>query len=735
MDAVNPTLLFGVLAAGVPIVLHLVMRQQPRHLEFPALRFVQVRQTANRRKLQLRHLILLLLRIAALCLLAAALARPSFKSSGVIGNQEAPVAAALVIDTSPRMAYKSENQTRLEAAQETALWLLQQLPAESLLAVFDSARSQAVFQVDLGAARSRVERLETIDVPRPLWEVIEQAAELLQKGEPGREEMPQRKELYIFSDLSKPQWDARAAAGLRARLAEMTDVGVYVIDVGAKQPQNIALGEPRLSSESIARHLPWSIATEVSRTGQTEDPSKKVEVYLFDPSGKPEKRGEETIKLAAGQTQGVEFQLGGLETGTHQGYLRLEGADGLAADDRRWFTIDAKPPWKVLVVAAPPAQSRTRLLTQAIAPAAFRQSGRARFECDVASFADFAQQPLEQYAAVCLFDPPKLPETDWELLAQYAESGGGVALLLGESFEPAAEESAARRLLPGKIGKRPAFYPNGDSYLIISNEQHPMMAKFRPLKGTVPWETIPIYKYWQVSNLAEGAATLAAYRYGQPAILERAVGKGRALTMTTPVEDFDAPAERRWNRLATQPGNWPYVVLMDQMFSYLAGSTEGQLNYLAGETAVLRLPAEQRLTSYLLTTPRGDTLRQSADPTQRSIVVSDTDHVGNYRLTSGGEEGGFDRGFSVNLPAAASVLDRTDEEGLKEVFGDVAFQLAHDRAEIDRHISTGRVGRELFPLLVLLLALVLAGEHLLANRFYGEKTWRSISSINRTRRR
>jgi hypothetical protein len=724
MDAVNPALLFGALAAGVPIVLHLVMRQQPRHLEFPALRFVQVRQTANRRKLQLRHLILLLLRIAALCLLAAALARPSFKASGVIGDQEAPVAAALVIDTSPRMAYKSENQTRLEAAQETALWLLRQLPAESLLAVFDSARGHAVFQVDLGAARSRVERMETIDVPRPLWEVIEQAAELLQKGEPGREDMPQRKELYIFSDLTKPQWDARAAAPLRARLAEMTDVGVYVIDVGAKEPQNIALGEPRLSSESIARHRPWSVATEVSRTGQAGNPKVEVQVYL-DAAGKSEKRGQETIELAAGQTQGVEFEIGPLETGTHQGYLRLLGADGLPADDRRWFTVDVKPPWKVLIAAAPPAQSRSMLLTEALAPTGLRQAGRARFDFEVVSFADFAQQPLEQYAAICLFDPPALAESDWQALVQYAESGGGIAILLGESFEPAAfEEAGPGRLLPGKIGPRPALYPDGDTYLTISNEQHPLMAKFRPLKGTVPWETMPIYRYWQVSKLAEGAATLATYRSGQPALVERSVGKGRVLTMTTPIEDPDAPADRRWNRLATQTGNWPYLVLMDQMFAYLAGSTEGQLNYLAGETAVLRLSAEQRLTNYLLATPRGDTLRQSTDPKQRAIIVSDTDHVGNYRLTSGGEEGGFDRGFSVNLPARASVLDRTDEEGLKEVFGDVAFQLAHDREEIDRHISTGRVGRELFPLLAMLLALVLAGEHLLANRFYGERSWR-----------
>jgi hypothetical protein len=46
--------------------------------------------------------------------------------------------------------------------------------------------------------------------------------------------------------------------------------------------------------------------------------------------------------------------------------------------------------------------------------------------------------------------------------------------------------------------------------------------------------------------------------------------------------------------------------------------------------------------------------------------------------------------------------------------------VAGSRQEIDRDISTGRVGRELFPTLMLLLAVVLAGELLVANRFYRE---------------
>ena len=55
LEFVNPALLLGISAAAVPIVLHLIMRQQPRLLEFPALRFVRQKQEANRRRLKLRQ--------------------------------------------------------------------------------------------------------------------------------------------------------------------------------------------------------------------------------------------------------------------------------------------------------------------------------------------------------------------------------------------------------------------------------------------------------------------------------------------------------------------------------------------------------------------------------------------------------------------------------------------------------------------------------------------------------
>ena len=62
MAFLNVSLLLGGALFAIPVVLHLIMRQKPKHLVFPALRFVKERRQSNTRRLQLRHWLLLALR-------------------------------------------------------------------------------------------------------------------------------------------------------------------------------------------------------------------------------------------------------------------------------------------------------------------------------------------------------------------------------------------------------------------------------------------------------------------------------------------------------------------------------------------------------------------------------------------------------------------------------------------------------------------------------------------------
>jgi hypothetical protein len=717
----NAAFLWGSALVAVPLVLHLVMRREVRRLEFPALRFVRQCQVANRRQLQLRHWLLLALRMAIILLVAAALARPSLQGSGWVGDQEAPVAVAMVFDTQSRMEYRHQNQTRLEAGRETALWLLSQLPRDSEVAVIDARYGSSVFAVDLGAARQRIEQLTTSAIGAPLSKSLEDALRLL------KENSRERKEIYVFTDLARSAWSGAGSTSLAKQLQSHPEVGWYVIDVGLDRPQNSGITALQLSSDAISRGVPLSIEAELAHLGPAEQ--RTIELYLDDNGpdnnstakngasgdGKAEQRGEQTVTFGQDEPAHVNFRLGGLQRGLHQGFVKLAGADALSADDTRYFSVEVTDARKILLAA--PAEDYTFLLREVLAPYELRLKKEAKFDCHVVTLDELPKEPLADYAAVCLVDPTPLADDAWQQLADYAAGGGGVAIFLGRNARPieAFASPAAQKVLPGKLVRQ---WRAGDRDVYLAPEQleHPLLAKFRPLESAIPWDAYPVYTHWQLGPLSEGAGVVIAFSNTLPALIEQPIGRGRVLTMTTPVSD-SASDPSGWNRLPTGDEPWPFVVLANEMMYYLSSGSHSKLNYLAGETAVIRLPADAHQSIFSLIPPQGDPLRQAVDERQNAVVVSSTDLPGNYRLQAGGDDG-VRLGFSVNGSAETSSLERATPAELAQVFGDVPYRIARNQAEIIRDVNLGRVGRELYPLLMLLAVLALLAEQWLANRFY-----------------
>ena len=81
MTLINSSLLLGLILAGIPLILHLVMRAKPKRIEFPALRLLKARQPSNARRMRLRQFLLLALRILLICALVLAIARPSLPAA------------------------------------------------------------------------------------------------------------------------------------------------------------------------------------------------------------------------------------------------------------------------------------------------------------------------------------------------------------------------------------------------------------------------------------------------------------------------------------------------------------------------------------------------------------------------------------------------------------------------------------------------------------------------------
>jgi hypothetical protein len=807
MSFVNASvLLFGSLLVAAPIVLHLMMRRKPKQLVFPALRFVKARREQNQHRLRLRQLLLLALRCLAIVLLAAALARPSVDSSTLgdwlltlllatlflfaglgavlafmngrsnllgaalsavaaqlligaavmgrsawnassqfgIGDEEAPLAAALIVDSAPRMAYRHENRTRLEQAKETALWVLPQLPAESEVAVIDARPGPAAFSVDRAAAQRAVERLEPSAIARPLTETIADALTLVRSSDKAR------KEIFIFTDQTETAWRDADASRLRDLLSQAPEVQLYVFDVGVENPQNVALGELQLSAERLTSGSQLEVAVDVVSVGSMG--ARDVELYLESPdatvplvqegrllappalprqrltvawteaSGNATSGGNASLpsepSTSQKRAQRLRFApLPKLPPGVHHGYVRLVGEDALAWDNERYFTVEVRSPWPVLVVSPPSADPS--YFTEALAPYEFRVTGQARFACEAITQDELRNAALNQFAAVCLLDPLPLTPDQWSKLADFAAQGGGVALFLGRNAQnySAWNEPPAQAVLPGKI-VAPFIWnaPQGNLFLVPGSAEHPVLAPFRALATVAPWQNFPVYKHWVMTATSPDSAVIARYGNNKPALLERLLGRGRVIVMTTPVSDsLNQPGREPWNNLPTGFDPWPFVILANETASHLVGARAARLNYLTGETAELANDEQEDPARYELYPPTGDPREATAHG--GAVTLRFLDEPGAYRLL--GQRGGaVVRGFSANLPLAATDLTRAPPERLDSALGEDRYQLARTRDDFRRKIGLARQGREFYPFLLVMLAVVMGMEYLLANRFY-----------------
>lgn len=701
----TPALLAGAALVVVPVVLHLMMRRKPVKREFPALRFLKARSVANRRRLRLNHLLLLLARVAALALLALALARPVIRGAGWLADAEEPVAAVFVFDTAPRMDLREANRTRLEQAAAMARTLFAKLPPESKVAVLDTAGGLAAFSPTIAAASVRIDRLATATPALALSEAIVEGLRLLDTAELARHE------IYVFTDCSRGAAEGPPVPDVAASHPETS---LLWVDVGAKAPQNFAIDAIDLSHDRLPVGTPLVITASLSRSGA--DANRAVAVEMVGSDGRSTRRAVKPVAWKENVPGEVAFEIAGLEPGVRQGRVVIDGTDDFTADDARSFTIEVGAPARVLVAAPAPADTTGRFVSQAIAPAALAKAGRARFEAVRVDVEKIDTTSWDGFDAVVLVDPPPLPPQTWSHLREWIADGHGLVVWLGPRAKEAGafNVATAREVLGGSIVR--VWRTTGDdNFLAPAALDHPLLAAFRRVGDAVPWQDFPVERHWEFA--ADAAQTVAAFRNGLPAILEHRIGQGTVVVVTTPVsqtaDDPDA-----WNTLATGFEPWPFVILANETLLH-AIATDDDRNVIAGRPAVLHVDRRD-MAAVFVRTPTGDEVPVAVDQDRRTITVNGTQEPGNYAVRAGGEAGGFAKGFSAVLAPRATDYVRLAPDRMTALIG-ATQRVARTEGELVRDVALGRIGAELFGWLILLAAAAMAADWMLANRFYAPR--------------
>lgn len=627
-----------------------------------------------------------------------------------------PVSAVFLFDTSPSMDYVFENETRLDAARRLATAHLSRLPAQSRVAVLDTAESaDAPLQADMSAVQNRIDGLSVVPVSSPLASTLENAIRLLsddRMAQPGNEgdQDPYLREIYLFTDLTRGSWSIARDKRLAAKIEAAAWLNLYLIDVAALTPSNVGLQSLKLSSESVASTAELQLDAFVASAGE-HNPVQSISVFLPDATGVLVKRDEKLVEFTEGG-DGIavgRFFLRGLPPGLIQGEVRLSTEDALAIDNRSYFTLHVKPPPRVLLTGERKADSE--LWQNALAPEELVRLERAPYDCRFLPLSSLRTTRLNDIDVVVLMNAEAPDAELWKRLREYVETGGGLFVVMGsdELDMRSYLVPEARELLPveplGAIRFRePQFLD------LEGSAAHPVFAPFDELGGYGELTAVEIRRCWSVEP-KDTARTIARFSDSRrlPALIEQPVGQGRVVVLTTAVDGGE------WSDLVRS--RWSFIVFADQLTQYLARQSESRHNFDAGEPIVVRVPAADAARTYRIRRPLLEQSRGELAAGDTVISVPQTNTPGQYRLVSASSPE-LEGAFSVNLPDNECILEQLSIEELDTLLGENQYHVARQIEELDRAVREARLGQEVFPFLVTLALLLFVTEMLVANHFY-----------------
>jgi hypothetical protein len=546
----NPLLLWGLLAASVPIIIHLLNRRRHKTIQWAAMQFLLKATRESRGKKKLRHILILTCRALGVAALAFAAARPLV--SGLLGWGSGTVdTVVLILDRSASMEIRpgdgqgTRREIILAQFQKT---LADLKPTRAVL--LDSASGEPL-ELPSPDVIGEISATGPTDAAADLPALLARAAEFL--GDAGG-----RSEVWIASDLQASNWqpeDERWVAARTAFNSLQQKPALRVLSLAGPTAPNtsVRLTDSRRSGDDLLLDI------EILRSEEARGTAAIPLTMTLN--------GTQTTETLTLPGQSMRFQKSvpipaGSESGW--GFLSIP-ADGNSRDNAAFFAYGPARPIKSLVVA-PPGEAAT-FLSLAAAPPGFGNSSADRIDPSQAAQLSAGDVSTILWAAPLPTGPAA------ESLLMFLRSGGHVVFLPpGSETQDSFLDHRWSSPSEASAGK----------FFILTDWNH----TDGPLADGADGTPIPADRMKAIRRQIPlgDATTLGRWEDGEPFLTRRVVDAGTAWFMGS-LPDYT------WSNLGDADVLLPVVQRI-----LAAGSARFDASYIAsvGSDATRLLPGETR---------------------------------------------------------------------------------------------------------------------------------------------
>lgn len=317
MTFLHPTLFaIGIASVAIPILIHLLLRQRRRPIQWAAMRFLMEAYRRQRRRMRVQQWLLLAARCLLLAALAAAIAQPLLERAGVLGSGRT---LYVLIDnglaSGVREGDGSAAGVALERHKERAREMVRALGAgdrAALVTLAGPARGVVLpASADPAAVLGLIDDVQITDAPTDLAGALQLVATAAGQDQSGGG--AGRPVIAVLSDFL--QGSADVSRPLPTALADMPGVQVLAPTPRASAPGNVQVVsvEPLRAvvltgtggtTAGLAQRE--QVRVTLRRTGQTSEGGvTSVRLRPVGASGAGGPGAQQTVRWQPGQTEAV----------------------------------------------------------------------------------------------------------------------------------------------------------------------------------------------------------------------------------------------------------------------------------------------------------------------------------------------------------------------------------------------------------------------------------------------
>ncbi len=568
MGFVQASLLAGLGAVAVPVIVHLLFRRRARPVDLGTLRFLKIAVRQDTRRRKLKRWLLLALRVACVALLVLLFARP-YRSESTSGGTTG--LTILLIDRSASMGRQRDGVRLIDHALRDLPRVLAGIPANSRVeaAWFDK-------RVEPMGTSSDDDRgsLAVLEAPTTLTGGTDFAIALswaAARCNAARGSGPLA--VHVITDVQ------RTGFGSLEEFVFPKDVPVRLWDVGKAGVANVAVTDVRPGNLLVPADRPTTVQATVFNAQSV--PLDRLPVRLRLANDGKVVDIPAVASAAAGASATVSFETPPLRPGLWQGTVSVAIEDELPLDNARHVAIyAAKKPHVLFVDGA--SRNVAALGEGYFLEAALRLTPPGEPAADgpfgviVVPYTGDARLPdLGQVDVLVVANVASFSTSDAAKIRAFLARGGGAVVFGGNNLGPGSVASyAAADLLTGEVtGTHTArdvpfrIAEFAGEHLVLAPFADPQHGDLRRLTFSGCTRIVP----------AAGSRVLARLRDRTPLLLERQVGTKRVLWWT-------AAAGR-------EHGEWSRSRLFLPLVHQLVRSAAG----VAGAGPVRDLPAAGEL--------------------------------------------------------------------------------------------------------------------------------------------